>query len=156
MSMLLSNLTAPNLTIVGHGPTTVFSPVLEDVNTFSAGARNLQERFESPCTQTVEVPVWNGVDYNTCSMQTTTAPCSVTFPLTSCRTTRPAPLPQPQGMSGTTKLWIVIGTTVFLTILIPVVVLWARWKLSAPRRGGKRSISVQLEKNEAKKIQTLP
>lgn len=149
--MPLSNLTAPNLTVVGHSPMTVFSPVLDDVHTLSTAAKTLKERFESPCTQTIEVPVWGGIDYNTCSMQTTTAPCSVNFPLTSCHTTRPGPLPLPQGLSGTAKLGIVIGITVFLTILIPVIVLWARWKLSAPRRGGKRSISVQLEKNEAKK-----
>lgn len=156
MSMPLSSLTAPNPTVVGHGPTTVFSPVLEDAHTFSAAAKALQERHESPCTQTVEVPVWYGVDYNTCSMQTTTAPCSVDFPETSCHMARPGPLLQSQGMSGTGMLWIVIGITIFLTMLIPVVVLWTRWKLSAPRRGGKRSISVQLEKDEAKKATSTP
>ena len=154
--MLLSNFTTPNLTGLGFSPTRVFSPVLEDVNTFSAAVRAFQGRSDSPCTQTIEVPVWDGIDYNTCSMQTTTAPCSVNFPLTSCHTTRPGLLPQPQGMSGTAKLWIVIGITVFLTILITVVFLWVRWKLSAPRRGGKRSISVQLEKNEAKKSNSYP
>lgn len=149
--MPLSSLTAPNLTVVGHGPTTVFSPILEDAHTFSAAARALQERHESPCIRTVEVPVWYGVDYNTCSMQITTALSSVNFPTTSCHTARPGPLLHSQGYSGTGKLWIVISITVFLTVLIPVVVLWARWKLSAPRRGGKRSISVQLEKYEAKR-----
>ncbi|CAD6586823.1 MAG: hypothetical protein ASARMPRED_002846 [Alectoria sarmentosa] len=156
MSMPLSNLTAPNLTVVSHGPTTVFSPVLEETHTLSAAAKALQERHESPCIQTVEVPVWYGVNYNTCSMQTTTAPCSVDFPETSCHTARPGPLLQSQGISGSTKLWVVISITIFLTMLIPVVVLWARWKLSAPRRGGKRIISVQLEKDEAKKATSTP
>ena len=54
-------------------------------------------------------------------------------------------------MSGPTELGIVISVTIFLTIIIPVVTLWVRWKLSGPRRGGKRSISVQLEKMEVKK-----
>lgn len=54
-------------------------------------------------------------------------------------------------MSGSTELWIVLGVTIFLTIIIPVVTLWVRWKLSGPRRGGKRSISVQLEKMDVKK-----
>ena len=54
-------------------------------------------------------------------------------------------------MSGSTELWIVIRVTVFLTIIISVVTLWVRWKLSGPRRDRKRSISVQLEKIEVKK-----
>ena len=54
-------------------------------------------------------------------------------------------------MSGSTELWIVVGVTIFLTIIIPVVTLWLRWKLKGPRRGGKRSVSVQLEKMEVKK-----
>ena len=54
-------------------------------------------------------------------------------------------------MLGSTELWIVLGVTIFLTIIIPVVTLWVRWKLSGPRRGGKRSISVQLEKMDVKK-----
>ena len=54
-------------------------------------------------------------------------------------------------MLGSTELWIVLGVTIFLTIIIPVVTLWVRWKLSGLRRGGKRSISVQLEKMEVKK-----
>ena len=54
-------------------------------------------------------------------------------------------------MSGSTELWIVIGVTIILTIIIPVVALWVRWKLSGPRRGGKRIISVQLENVEVKK-----
>ena len=54
-------------------------------------------------------------------------------------------------MSGSTQLWIVIGVSIFLTIIIPVVTLWVRWKLKSPRRGGKRSTSVQLEKMEVKK-----
>ena len=54
-------------------------------------------------------------------------------------------------MSGSTELWIVIGVTIFLAIIIPVVTLWVRWKLNGTRRGGKRSISVQLEKMEVKK-----
>ena len=112
---------------------------------------NTRARQDPSCTQTVEVPIWYGPDYNTCSMQPTMAPCSVSFPRESCHTSRPAPTIPSPALSGTTKLWIVIGVTILLTILIPVVVLWARWKLRAPRRGGKRSISVQLEKNEAKK-----
>lgn len=33
--------------------------------------------------------------------------------------------------------------------LHPITVLWARWKLSGtPRRGGKRSVSVQIEKGK--------
>ena len=54
-------------------------------------------------------------------------------------------------MSGSTGLWIVIGVTILLTITIPLITLWVRWKLKSPRRGGKRSISVQLEKTEVKK-----
>ncbi|CAD6582073.1 MAG: hypothetical protein ASARMPREDX12_000746 [Alectoria sarmentosa] len=126
MSMPLSNLTAPNLTVVSHGPTTVFSPVLEDAHTFPAAAKALQDRHESPCIQTVEVPVWH---------------LAIRLVLVL----------QSQSISGSTKLWVVISITIFLTMLIPVVVLWARWKLSAPRRSGKRISSVQLEKDEAKK-----
>lgn len=54
-------------------------------------------------------------------------------------------------MSGSAELWIVVGVTILLTIIVPVVTLWVRWKLKAPLRGGKRSISVQLEKMEIKK-----
>ena len=140
-----------NATILSQDPTTAFSPSSDDEHAFADPTANLRARQEPSCTQTISVPVWYGPDYNTCSMQPTTAPCSVSFPQESCHTSRPAPTVPSPAISGSTKLWIVIGVAVFLTILIPVVVLWARWKLRAPRRGGKRSISVQLEKNEAKK-----
>ena len=118
----------------------------------SSTAFSLENRPDSSCTQTVQVPVWYGADYNTCSMQITTAPCFVPFPTTSCHTARPVPSPESShGMSEFTKLWIVVGLTILLTIVIPVVVLWSRWKLSAPSRGGKRSISLQLERGTAKK-----
>ena len=140
-----------NATILSQDPTTAFSPSSDDKHAFAHPTVTLEERQEPDCTQTVAVPVWYGPDYNTCTMQPTTAPCSVSFPQESCHTSRPASTTPSPALSGTTKLWIVIGVTILLTILIPVVVLWARWKLRAPRRGGKRSISVQLEKNEAKK-----
>ena len=140
-----------NVTIFVQDPTAAFSPSSEDELAFTRPTVTLEERQEPGCLQTVEVPVWYGSDYNTCTMQTTAAPCSVSFPQVSCHTSRPAMTKPSQAMSGTTRLWIVIGVTILLTILIPVVVLWTRWKFRAPRRGGKRSISVQLEKNEAKK-----
>ena len=54
-------------------------------------------------------------------------------------------------MLGLIELWIVIGVTIFLTIVIPVVVLRIRWKVSSPRRGGKRNISIHLEKMEVRR-----
>ena len=140
-----------NAHILTQDPTAAFSPSSDAKDTFVRPTATLEERQEPDCTQTVAVPVWYGPDYNTCTMQITTAPCSISFPQESCHTSRPAPTIPSPAISGTTKLWIVIGVTILMTILIPVVVLWARWKLRAPRRGGKRSISVQLEKNEAKK-----
>ena len=123
----------------------------------SSTAFSLENRPDSSCTQTVQVPVWYGADYNTCSMQITTAPCFVSFPTTSCHTARPVPSPESShGMSEFTKLWIVVGLTILLTIVIPVVVLWSRWKLSAPSRGGKRSISLQLERGTAKRSPKPP
>ena len=116
----------------------------------SSTAFALRDRSESTCTQTVQVPVWYGADYNTCSMQTTTAPCSVFFPTTSCHTARPVPLPESHGMSEFTKLWITIGLAIIFIIIIPVVVLWTRWKLNNLPQAGKRSISIQLEKGTAK------
>ena len=80
-----------------------------------------------------------------------TVPYSISFQVMTCHTSRPGLIRPPHGILGTTKQWVVVGITIPLTILIPVVVLWARWKLGAPRRGGKWSISVQLEKNEARK-----
>ena len=146
-----------NATILAQDPTAAFSPSSNDKQlAFADPTANLGARQEPGCLQTIEVPVWYGSDYNTCTMQTTTAPCAVSFPQEACHTSRPALTRPSPAMSGTTKLWIVIGVTILLTILIPVVVLWARWKLSAPRRGGKRSISVQLEKNEAKKSTSPP
>ena len=141
----------PNATILTPNPTTAFSPSSDVEDAFVRPTVAFEERQDPSCTQTISVPVWYGPDYNTCTMQPTTAPCSVSFPQESCHTSRPAPTIPSPAISGTTKLWIIIGVTILLTILIPVVVLWARWKLRAPRRGGKRSISVQLEKNEAKK-----
>ena len=120
MSMLLSNLTIPNITATGQDATVVFSPYLQHVHALSTVAHSLQERRDDSCTQTVEVPVWYGLDYNTCSMQS----------------------------------MIVIGVSTLFVILIPVAVLWTRWKLTNPRRGGKRSISVQLEKNEGTKTKS--
>ena len=137
--------------ILTRDPTAALSPSSDAKHTFVRPTATLEERQDPSCTQTVAVPVWYGPDYNTCTMQITTVPCSVSFPRESCHTSRPAPTIPSPAISGTTKLWIVIGVTILLTIVIPVVVLWARWKLRAPRRGGKRSISVQLEKNEAKK-----
>ena len=148
MSSRLSNLTLPNVVTVGQGAGTVFSPYLQHVHALGS----LQARRDDSCTQTVEVPVWYGLDYNTCSMQTTTAACSVSFLAVSCHTSPPLSQPLPEkGLSATTQLWIVIGVRVFFVIFIPVAVLWARWKLSTRRRGGKRSVSVQLEKNEGAK-----
>ena len=114
------------------------------------GHDTLQDRQDSTCVQSVEHPVWYGADFDTCSMTTTTAPCSVVFPSTSCHTVGPGRFLMADGMLESIKLWTVIGMTVFLTMLIPVSILWMRWKLSSPRRGGKRSISIQLEKNEDK------
>ena len=148
--MLSPQLSTSNITIQHQDSQAVFAPVIDAVRTVSVTASTHQKRDDSTCAQTIEVPIWYGVDYNTCSMQTTTAPCSVSFPTTSCHTARPSPLPQPNGMPGTASLWIVIGLTVLFTIIIPVVVLYARWRLRVPRRGGKRSISIQLEKNEDK------
>ncbi len=155
MSMLLSNLTVPNITVIGPDATAVFSPYLQDLHARSTVAHSLQERRDDSCTQTVEVPVWYGLDYNTCSLQSMTAPCSVSFPAASCYTHLPPSQPLiKHGLSATTQLWIVIGVSVFFVILIPVTVLWSRWKLMNPRRGGKRSISVQLEKNEGTKTRS--
>ncbi len=153
--MLLSNLTIPNITAIGQDATAVFSPYLQDVHAFSTVAHSLRERWDDSCTQTVEVPVWYGLDYDICSMQSMTAPCSVSFPAASCHTHLPPSQPLiKDGLSGTTQLWIVIGVSVFFVILVPVTVLWIRWKLINPRRGGKRSISVQLEKNEGTKTRS--
>lgn len=151
MSTLSSRSSTSSVTILNQDPRAVFSPLVGNAGRVSATAFALHERQDSTCIQTVELPVWYGVDYNTCSMQTTTAPCFVSFPAHSCHTARPGPLPELYGMSALTKLWIVIGVTIFLTMIIPVVILWLRWKLSTRRRGGKRSISVQLEKMEVKK-----
>ena len=140
-----------NATIVTQDPTAAFSSPSAARHASAHPTANLQARQDPSCTQTISVPIWYGPDYNTCTLQPTTAPCSISFPQESCQTSRPAPTTPSPALSGTTKLWIVIGVTILLTILIPVVVLWARWKLRAPRRGGKRSISVQLEKNEARR-----
>ena len=156
MSVMSPQPLPANITVHHQDFKVAFTPVVETARTVSSTAFALQDRQDSTCTQTVELPVWYGVDYNTCSMQTTTAPCFVVFPTKSCHTTRPGPLPETYGMSGSTKLWIVVSITIFLTITIPVVILWLRWKLSAPRRGGKRSISVQLEKMEVKKSSKGP
>lgn len=151
MSALSSRSSTSSVTIFNQDPRVVFAPVLDTAHMVSSTALALHDRHDSNCIHTVEHPVWYGVDYNTCSMQTTTAPCFVSFPTHSCDTARPGPLPEPYGMPGSTKLWMVIGVTIFLTMVIPVVILWLRWKLSTRRRGGKRSISVQLEKMEVKK-----
>lgn len=99
------------------------------------------------------------------TLATTTAPCSVSFLTTFSHTARPLPLPKSDGMSDSRKLWIVIGVAILLTIIIPVLVLWIRWKLSAPRRSGKRSVSIELEKSGvpksskasgSKKVPSLP
>lgn len=145
-----------NATILAQDPTAAFPPSSNDKHAFADPTANLESRQDPGCLQTIKVPVWYGSDYNTCTMQPTTAPCSVSFPQEACHTSRPAITRPSRALSGTTKLWIVVGVTILLTILIPVVVLWARWKLSAPRRGGKRSVSVQLEKNEAKKSTSPP
>lgn len=148
--MLLSNLTVPNITVFGQDATAAFSPYLQDVHALTTAAHSLQERRDDSCTQTVEVPVWYGLDYNTCSMQTMTAPCSVSFPAVSCHThLPPSQLLLKNNLAGTIQLWIIIGLSIFFIIFIPVAILWARWKLRTRRGGrGKRSISVQLEKNE--------
>ena len=151
MSVLPTQLATSNATILHQASRVAFASVVDTARTLSSTSFPLQHREDSTCRQTVELPVWYGADYNTCSMQTTTAPCFVSFPTKSCRTARPGPLLEAYGMSGSTRLWIVIGVTIFLTMGIPVVVLWLRWKLRAPRRGGKRSISVQLEKMEVRK-----
>ena len=148
--MLPTRFSTSSVTIPLQDSRFKFAPVVDTARTVAPTAFALHGRHDGTCKQTVELPVWYGVDYNTCSMQTTTAPCFVSFPTHSCRTARPGPLPEPYGISGSTKLWIVIGITIFLTMIIPVVTLWVRWKLSAPRRGGKRSISIQLEKMEVK------
>lgn len=156
MSILLSNHTDPSTTVMSQDETTVLSPYFQDVHRLSPAAHS-QERRDGSCTQTVEVPVWYGSDYNTCSMQAMMAPCSISFPAVSCHTPLPPSQPLPNhGLLETTKLWIIIGISIFFVIFIPVVVLWAKWKLSSPRRGGKRSISVQLEKNEAIKSKLKP
>lgn len=155
MSILLSNLTIPSTTVIGQDETTVFSPYFQTVQAISTAVFQLQERSDESCTQTVEVPVWYGSDYNTCSMQAMTAPCSVSFPATSCHTHLPPSQPPPKnGLSDTAKLWIIIGLSIFFAIFVPITVLWTRWNLSTRRRGGKRSISVQLEKNESTKIKS--
>ena len=149
MSVLHPNLTIPNITVIGQDATAAFSPYLQDIYAFTTAAHSLQERRDDSCTQTVEVPVWYGPDYGTCSMQTMTAPCSISFPAASCHThLPPSQTLLKNGLSETTHLWIIIGLSIFFVIFIPVAVLWARWKLRNRRRGGKRSISVQLEKNE--------
>lgn len=148
--MLLSNLTVPTITIIGQEAATVFSSYLQSVHALPTAAHPRQERRDGGCTQTVEVPVWAGLDYNTCSMQTMTAPCSVFFPPVSCHTHLPSSQSLSRNnLSGTTQLWIILGVSIFLVIFIPFAVLWARWKLSGtPRRGGKRSVSVQIEKGK--------
>ena len=149
MSMLRSNHTDPSTTVMSQNESTVLPSYLQDVHRLSPAAHS-QERRDGSCTQTVEVPVWYGSDYNTCSMQAMTAPCSVSFPAVSCHTHLPPSQPLPNhGLLETTKLWIILGISIFFVIFMPVVVLWAKWKLSPRRHGGKRSISVQLEKNEA-------
>ena len=136
----------PASTILFHQDSSMaFAPVLDTASMASS------TRLDSACIQTVEVPVWYGADYNTCSIQTTTATCSVSFPTTSCHTARPRPLPELDGMSEAARLWIVFGVAILLMVIIPVLILWARWKISAPRRNGKRSISIELEKNRDKK-----
>ena len=156
MSILLSNHTEPNITVMGQDGNPVFSPDLQRVHRLSPAA-HFQERRDGGCSQTVKVPVWYGSDYNTCSTQAMTAPCSVSFPAVSCHTHLPPSQPLPNhGLWETTKIWIIIGISTFFVIFIPVVVLWAKWKLSPHRRGGKRSISVQLEKNEVIKSKSKP
>ena len=140
-----------NLTMPQQDLGQAFTPVVDADRTGLPTSFSLQDRDDSTCIQTVKLPVWYGVDYNTCSMQTTTAPCSVSFPTTSCHTARPDPLLTEDNMSESKRLWIVVGLTIFFTVFIPVFILWVRWKLTAPRRDGKRSISVQLERNEVKK-----
>lgn len=151
MSVLPTRFSTSSVMILNQDPRVMFAPLVDNARTVSSTAFALHDRHDSTCIQTVELPVWYGADYNTCSMQTTTAPCSVSFPTDSCHTALPGPLSEPYGMPGSTELWIVIGVTIFLTMIIPVVILWLRWKLSTRRRRGKRSISVQLEKMEVKK-----
>ena len=156
MSLLLSNLTFPSTTAIGQKLSGIFSPRLQDAHALPTPAFSLKRRDDG-CTQTVEVPVWYGSDYNTCSMQAMTAPCSVSFPVVSCHTHVPPRQPLPtRGLSEMTKLWIIVGFSIFSVIFITFVVLWAKWKLNSRRRGGKRSISVQLEKNEAIKSKSKP
>lgn len=151
MSALSTRSSTSSVMILNQDPRVVFAPLVDNVRTVSTTAFALHDRHDSTCIQTVELPVWYGVDYNTCSMQTTTAPCSVSVPTDSCHTALPGRLPEPYGVSESTRLWIVIGVTIFFTMIIPVVILWLRWKLSTRRRGGKRSISIQLEKMGVKK-----
>ena len=150
MSVLPTQLPTLNASIRHHNSGAAVAPVVDTAHTVPSTTFALQYREDSTCTQTVELPVWYGTDYNSCSMQTTTAPCFVSFPAESCHTARPSSLLEAYGISGSTRLWIVISVTIFLTMSIPVVILWLRWKLRAPRRGGKRSISVQLEKMEVR------
>lgn len=141
--------------MIHQGTNAVFSPYPVGRDLLPTATQSLQKRQDDSCIQTIEVPVWYGSDYNTCSMQSMTAPCSVSFPAASCHTHSPPSQPLPKdGLPGSTKLWIIIGVSIFFVIFIPVVVLWAGWRLSKPRRVGKRSISVQLEKNEASKLNT--
>ena len=123
--------------------------VIDTVHTVSSTAFVPKNRRANTCTQTVQVPVWYGTDYNTCSMQITTAPCLVSFPTTSCHTARPVPPSASHSMSDSTNLGVGIGLTISLIIFIPLAILWARWKLSTRRRGARRSTSIQLERRPA-------